>query len=127
MAKTLQCSRIYGKGIQELKKLNRLSIFWPLAIKKEFDCVLLTEYVHGKSLYDNMKADRHLYTGQLPLLISCEGYTTRRDRNTEKSRSSHISTRYWISSSCIHRKERMFNELWETGGTKETGIASKVV
>ncbi len=33
----------------------------PIAINKRFDCVLVTEYVHGRSLYTYMKREKGLY------------------------------------------------------------------
>ena len=51
------------REFRTLKKIESIiDIPRPLAIKKEFDCVLVTEYVRSKSLYDNMKADQHLYS-----------------------------------------------------------------
>jgi hypothetical protein len=51
------------REFRTLKKIESIiDIPRPLAIKREFDCVLLTEYTHGKSLYSYMKADKDLYS-----------------------------------------------------------------
>ena len=51
------------REIRTLKKIEPIiDIPRPLAIKKEFDCVLVTEYIRGKSLYSYMKSDMDLYS-----------------------------------------------------------------
>ncbi|VVB62755.1 Uncharacterised protein [uncultured archaeon] len=51
------------REFRTLKKIESIiDIPRPLAIKREFDCVLLTEYTHGKSLYSYMKAEKDLYS-----------------------------------------------------------------
>jgi len=47
---------------ETLKKVeNIIDIPRPLAIRKSFHCVLLTEYVQGRSLYEYMRQDYGLY------------------------------------------------------------------
>jgi len=51
------------REFRTLKKIESIiDIPRPLAIKKEFDCVLVTEYIRGKSLSSYMKSDMDLYS-----------------------------------------------------------------
>ncbi len=45
-----------------LKKLEKIiKVPTPIATKKDFSCVLVTEYIHGKTLYEYMNTEKGLY------------------------------------------------------------------
>jgi hypothetical protein len=91
------------REFQMLRKIERIiDVPRPIALRKDFSCVLVTEYIPGKPFYRFMKTENGLYDRLTAVAHMLRKLHDKSPKLAITSRmSSPILTRFWISSSWI--------------------------
>ena len=105
------------KEYETLKKVeNIIDIPRPLAIRKSFHCVLLTEYIQGKSLYEYMRQDYGLYDRLISIaqVLRKLHHQTKSDYKIEREFASYHKVLNQIGLDMSSRRtfDRLLGDWW---------------
>jgi len=115
--KRYNADKAMNNEYQILRKVEKLiDIPRPIAIKREFSCVLVTEYIRGKSLEEYMESERNLYDR----LTSVAHLLRRLHRGTKSEYRKEIEFAHFhkildqleLESSLRETYNRLLGEWW---------------